>query len=137
MSVKELRIPGKTNPVGIAQNIDGSKYFTWGEALHELSRTPADFRVTQRIIQLAQRLDIVREAIGQPIIVQSWYRTPAINRAVGGVDGSRHTFGDAVDWHPQGGSIRAVREYLEREWKGGLGFYGDWFHTDLGRFARW
>lgn len=137
MSVKVLQIPGKTNPVGIAQKIDGCQYFTWGEALHELTRTPANYQVTVNIIAMAKALDVVRIKTGAAIVVQSWYRDPETNRRVGGVDNSEHLLGNAVDWHPVGVPIERVREYLIRNWKGGLGDYWDWFHTDLGTYARW
>jgi len=137
MSIKTLRIPGKTNPVGIAQNVDGSRFFTWGEALHELTRVPENWRVTSQIIKAATALDVVRSHFGAPIVVQSWYRTPEVNAAVGGVPDSRHLFGDAIDWHMTGVDVESVYDYLNTYWEGGMGFYGDWFHTDLGSFARW
>jgi uncharacterized protein YcbK (DUF882 family) len=137
MSVQSIVIPGKTNPVRIAQNIDGSRFFTWGEALHELTRVPENWKVTSQIIKAAQALEFYRNFFDVPFVVQSWYRTPEINAAVGGVPDSRHLFGDGVDWHPAGGDIEWQFDYLDMTWPGGLGFYGDWFHIDLGNYARW
>ena len=42
-------------------------------------------------------LDPLRQAWGRPIIVNSGYRSPAVNRAVGGVPNSQHTRGEAAD----------------------------------------
>ena len=42
-------------------------------------------------------LDPLREAYGNPIIVNSGYRCPELNRAVGGARNSQHTKGEAVD----------------------------------------
>lgn len=44
-------------------------------------------------------LDPLRQAWGQPIIVTSGYRCPALNKAVGGAPLSQHTFGQAADIH--------------------------------------
>lgn len=42
-------------------------------------------------------LDPVRELWGRPITVNSGYRCPALNRAVGGEPASQHLTGEAVD----------------------------------------
>ena len=132
-----LSIPGKKDPVTVNQKIDRSKYFTWGEALHNLERIPTDYTVTANIIKLAAALDVVREKIGQPMIVQSWYRDPESNRLAGGVSNSNHLYGCACDFHPLGGDFNSIYHMLDAEWQGGLGNYGDWFHIDIGAYARW
>lgn len=42
-------------------------------------------------------LDPLREAWGKPITVTSGYRSPALNKAVGGVSTSQHLKGEAAD----------------------------------------
>ena len=42
-------------------------------------------------------LEPLRQAWGQPIFVTSGYRSPALNRAVGGVRNSQHCLGQAAD----------------------------------------
>lgn len=42
-------------------------------------------------------LQPIRDAYGQPIIVSSGYRCPALNAAVGGVKNSQHVLGQAAD----------------------------------------
>ncbi len=132
-----IQIPGKQNPVKQNQLIDRSKYFTWGEALHNLERVPTDYTVTANIIKLAAAMDVVREEIGQPMIVQSWYCDPDSNRRAGGVSNSEHLFGTACDFHPLGGDFNSIYNLLNAKWKGGLGNYGDWFHIDIGPYGRW
>ena len=44
-------------------------------------------------------LEPIREKIGYPIIVNSAYRSAAVNRAVGGVGTSQHLKGEAADIH--------------------------------------
>jgi len=80
------------------------KYFTIAEM--ERSRTALargiDNKATgEAVIHLTDLiekvLDPLREAWGRPITVNSGYRSPALNKAVGGVAGSQHQSGHAAD----------------------------------------
>lgn len=53
-------------------------------------------------------LDPAREKFGKPITVNSGYRCPRHNAAVGGVPGSQHMRGEAAD--VSAGSAQASRE---------------------------
>lgn len=46
----------------------------------------------------AQLLEEVRALLGKPILVSSGYRSPAVNRAVGGAVNSAHMLGCAADF---------------------------------------
>ena len=80
------------------------KHFT----LNELTRSATARRlgidntptrqVAANLKQLvANILDPLREAYGAPIYVNSGYRCPALNRAVGGSASSQHLTGEAAD----------------------------------------
>lgn len=80
------------------------KYFT----IEELSRSTTaqskgidnkpDAGQTASLTALVDNvLDPLREKFGQPIIVNSGFRCPALNRAVGGAATSQHTKGEAAD----------------------------------------
>lgn len=59
--------------------------------------------------RLASTLERVREVLGHPIIISSGYRSPALNRAVGGSTTSDHANGLAADFTCPGfGSVREV-----------------------------
>ena len=47
--------------------------------------------------RLLNKLDKVREIVGEPIIITSGFRTPAHNESVNGVESSSHLKGLAVD----------------------------------------
>lgn len=81
-----------------------SRYFTFGEFSRSseatrrgLSNEP-DAAARANLQRLAvEVLDPLREAIGRPLKVTSGYRSPAVNKAVGGVPGSKHQQGRAAD----------------------------------------
>lgn len=66
------------------------------------SRAGLDNTPTQPIItameQAARYMEIVRSILGVPILVSSWYRSPTVNKLVGGSVTSQHMKGEAVDF---------------------------------------
>lgn len=62
-----------------------------------IANWPCDFGVYRNIYLLAFYLDSVRVRYGGPIVITSGYRSPALNKAVGGVNNSKHLRGIAVD----------------------------------------
>jgi putative chitinase len=104
-----------------------SVYFTVGEVCnYETRRIPTDITIKNRILDLAQDLDKVREWWGSAIVSNSWYRPPEVEREVGG-SGANHPYGFAADIRPAYGSIWDFQSRFEREWywpgkwKGGFG----------------
>lgn len=108
-----------------------SKYFTVGEVAQGLrngqyiqfrERIPTNRQHRDNAIRLAQRLDQVREEWGSALMVSSWYRPPAINRAVGGAVNSQHLNGSAVDLIPVRGDVRHFQSWLDARWQFALGY---------------
>lgn len=62
-----------------------------------LDNTP-DERALANLKRLALLLETVRLRLGRPIIVTSGYRSPEVNRAVGGARTSQHLTGCAADF---------------------------------------
>ena len=80
------------------------KYFT----IHELTQsdtahqkgidnTPPPAIKVKLTLLINNLLDPIREAWGSPITVNSGYRCPVLNKAVGGVPTSQHQKGEAAD----------------------------------------
>ncbi|MEB3288695.1 MAG: D-Ala-D-Ala carboxypeptidase family metallohydrolase [Leptolyngbya sp.] len=120
--------------------------FTWGEALHVnratgYYRKPANARVVQGILRVARAMEEIRRMYGdRPIRINSWYRDPATNAAVGGARFSRHLSGDAVDFVIPGVSCFNVYARLSPWWgnRGGLASSSLFTHIDVrGYRARW
>ena len=64
-------------------------------------------------IQLtAIKLELVRKALGRPIIITSGYRCPKLNARVGGVSTSAHTKGLAVDFNSSYGTPKQICQRL-------------------------
>lgn len=83
---------------------------------------------------LYPKLDRIREAIDEPLIVTSGYRCEAHNAKVGGAPRSRHLYGDAVDVKPASGRQDVLDEIVRQAVT--LGFrgikrYDRWVHLDL------
>lgn len=82
-----------------------AKYFTIGELCKSdtafemgINNTPSDNATIERMQVLMDKcLDKVREMWGKPLGVNSGYRSPELNRAVGGKPNSQHLKGEASD----------------------------------------
>ena len=60
----------------------------------------------------ANKLELVRKALGKPIVITSGYRCPLLNARVGGVSTSAHTKGLAVDFHSSYGTPKQICQRL-------------------------
>ena len=81
---------------------------------------------------LVQHLETIRQHFGKPVTVNSGYRTPAHNAAVGGVKDSYHVKGMAADIVVQGVKSKDVAQYAESLKIGGIGWYekSNFVHID-------
>lgn len=80
------------------------KYFTIDELCRSavasrrgIDNTPGAEAVANMEELIARLLDPLRERWGKPLAVNSGYRSPELNAAVGGVATSQHLFGQAAD----------------------------------------
>ena len=81
-----------------------SQHFKWGEVI--FSQTAARKGIhnepdpdMQEVLKVTARyMDEVRELLGHPVHVSSWYRCAKLNAAVGGSGKSQHMKGEAVDF---------------------------------------
>lgn len=76
------------------------KYFTLNELTHTstgLSNNPNSDEIENLKLLVENVLDPLRELYGKPIHVNSGYRSPVVNRKIGGANNSEHLLGFAVD----------------------------------------
>ena len=62
-----------------------------------LPNNPSDVEVERLRLLCEKVLQPLRDIYGHAIIVNSGYRSPAVNKAVGGVPSSQHAKGEAAD----------------------------------------
>lgn len=86
--------------------IEAPDYFSFYELIHTdtCHNNVPDYLVDIRNLVLCSRvLNYIRHEVGFPICVNSGFRTPEVNRAVGGVSNSHHLRGCAFDIRPSRG----------------------------------
>ena len=85
---------------------------------HGISNVPNDTHKANLIASAKNLWQPVRDILGVPMIVSSGYRSPALNRAVGGSATSAHSHGFAIDFTaPKFGNTRAIAKKLATELK--------------------
>lgn len=62
--------------------------------------------VLGNVLDVIERLQVVRDVLGEPLFVTSGYRCEAHNKAVGGAKGSYHLTGRAVDVSAPSGVLK-------------------------------
>lgn len=111
-------------------------HFQLSEFLHGADPIPAPW-ILDNLYRLANRLQVIRDLLGKPIIINSGYRSKSHNQAIGGAEHSQHLSGTAADIVVSGMSAPEVQAFL-KHWSGGMGCYQHYTHLDIrpGK-ARW
>nr|WP_039735013.1 D-Ala-D-Ala carboxypeptidase family metallohydrolase [Desulfotomaculum nigrificans] len=89
---------------------------------------------------LINKLEAFRQLAGKPVLVNSGYRCPAHNRAVGGETNSYHLKGMAADIQVPGVAVAELSRLAEQAGFGGIGVYQSqgFVHVDVRDYsARW
>ena len=76
-----------------------SNHFTFAEMTRTntgIENVPNEAQV-KNLKRLCRWLERLRERVGKPIIINSGYRSEAVNKTVGGAKGSNHLTGCAAD----------------------------------------
>lgn len=83
--------------------------------------------------ELVAILQKIRNHFGKSVKINSAYRTPPKNKAVGGKAYSQHLYGKAADIVVSGISTKKVAAYAETllPKKGGIGIYKNFVHIDV------
>ena len=106
--------------------------------------SPMPDDVLSNVIKLATQLQIIRDAIDEPLHINSAYRSPEHNKRIGGVKNSQHVFGKAADLTTKNLTPEQLHYVIEELindgnlLQGGLGLYNGFVHYDIrGKKARW
>jgi len=110
------------------------------------SKDGAEFtcELKMNLKELALNLQVLRDALGLPIHINSGYRSLTHNRAVGGAKNSQHLLGKAGDITVNGYTPFDIKSKIEglikqgRMKNGGVGLYNTFVHYDVRDYAaRW
>lgn len=134
-----IYLPGYESKFFLDSPIIKGGNFTWREATHDGTRIPENKQIVDGIIRVAKVMEDVRDRFGgKAVTINSWYRPPAVNAAVGGASQSRHLVGDAVDFTIDGVSTWTVYDALDSTWNGGLASASCFTHLDTRPYlCRW
>lgn len=109
---------------------------------HDGTPVPEEYMDNVRL--LAKNLQVLRDEIGEPIRVNSGYRTPEYNKRIGGASKSQHKLAKAADIVAKSYSPKQLAKIIERliaagkMKQGGLGIYPGFVHYDVRtKKARW
>jgi|TARA_B100000073_G_scaffold314828_1_gene290286 hypothetical protein len=79
-----------------------------------IDNKPANPGVITNLQVLCEKvLQPVRDHFGKPVVINSGYRSPKLNKAIGGSNKSQHTKGEAADIEIPGLSNKELAEYIE------------------------
>lgn len=87
--------------------------------------------------QLVHLLDAIRDRVGEPLLINSAYRTKTYNTKIGGAPKSKHVLGMAADIRCDDKSPAEVAEIAVELGAGGVGTYATFTHVDVGPRRRW
>lgn len=86
-----------------------SRHFTYREATYSVTARARNIDNNPNETQLeamkytALKMEAVRQILNdKAIYVTSWFRSAALNKAIGGAQSSQHSKGEAVDFHCHG-----------------------------------
>lgn len=122
-----------------------TNFFLSEFSCHDAANTPVPSKYLNNVKELANNLQILRDYLGEPIHINSGYRTPEYNASLdGSATKSQHLTASASDIVVKSKSpkqLNAIIEKLIKEGKmkqGGLGLYKTFTHYDIrGTKSRW
>lgn len=124
--------------LSLSLKADGNKIF-------RIDGTPSNFKVSEfrcwdgsdqilidtALVIVLQR---IRSYFGEPVYINSAYRTASWNKKVGGAAGSQHLLGKAADIRRKANDLAdnlKTLQVAEKNGAHGLGLYGDFVHVDV------
>ena len=121
-----------------------SKHITYAEAIHsntakrkQIDNTPSQTQVDAMRLLAEKIFEPLRKVVGGPIKVNSFFRSVALNEAIGGVASSQHCKGQAIDiddvygYKTNAEMYKWIQENLDYDqmiWEFGTDMQPNWIH---------
>lgn len=122
----------KTGKLSIPKDWQITRNLYWFEAFKNQKVIP-NYWVFSNIVKVALEVQKVRDIIGLPFVINSWYRDPMYNKEVSNATLSCHTFGLAIDFVVRGMKSDDVRKIiLQNKLSLRLEPNVSWVHADRG-----
>jgi hypothetical protein len=122
-----------------------SDHITYAEAIHSntakrrgIDNTPSEIQVLSMKLLADKIFEPLRKFVGGPIKVNSFFRSVALNEAIGGVASSQHCKGQAIDIDDVYGKrsnaemfnyIREILDFDQLIWEFGTDMNPNWVHV--------
>ena len=111
---------------------DGNKSLSTNFKVKEFACTDGSdpIFIAPKLVTILQK---IRTHFGQPVTINSAYRTVTKNKACGGATYSQHLYGTAADIVVKGVAPKTVAAYAEKLLPntGGIGIYSTFTHVDV------
>ncbi len=122
-----------------------SEHITYAEAIHsntakrkKIDNTPNPTQIATMATTAEMVFEPLRSWVGGPIKVNSFFRSPSLNEAIGGVSSSQHCKGQAIDlddvygYKSNAEMFMYIRENLDFDqliWEFGTDMNPNWIHV--------
>ena len=122
-----------------------SDHISYKEGIHSntairrgINNTPDDEQLTNMELVAEEVFEPLREWVGGPIKINSFFRCPKLNKAIGGSSKSQHCYGQAIDIDDtfrkasNADMYHYIKEHLEFDqliWEFGDNKNPDWVHV--------
>ena len=122
-----------------------TEHVTYSEACHSftakrlgIANTPSEYQMWNMVVIATQIFEPLREWVGGPIKINSFFRSPELNTAIGGASSSQHCQGRAMDLDDVYGHktnaemfdyISMYLDYDQLIWEFGDDDNPDWVHV--------
>jgi zinc D-Ala-D-Ala carboxypeptidase len=94
-----------------------TEHFLWAEVVkteHRSIENVLPDKLVLKAVNTAKNMERIRALLQSAIIVNSWYRSPELNQAIGGSLTSQHMKAEAVDFiSPYGTSLEICKKILK------------------------
>lgn len=119
-----------------------SEHISYSEAIksqtairHGIDNTPNEEQLKAMKLVAEKIFEPIRKALNRPVFISSFFRSPALNKKIGGATSSQHCKGQAIDIDVDGLNneifyfIKNNLQYNELIWEFGNSSEPDWVHV--------